>query len=57
MSTDNYFIHNGEYHYDPTVLGEAHEWNHKKGELNVSMCLVNTHLRVLQSILIFNYFK
>uniref|UniRef100_I3JR45 NEDD4 binding protein 2 n=1 Tax=Oreochromis niloticus TaxID=8128 RepID=I3JR45_ORENI len=32
LSTDDYFNHNGEYNFDPTVLGEAHEWNHKRAK-------------------------
>lgn len=34
LSTDEYFIRNGYYHYEPDLLGEAHEWNHKRGELH-----------------------
>ncbi|KAM9857245.1 NEDD4-binding protein 2 [Aulostomus maculatus] len=30
LSTDDYFTRNGVYHFDPTLLGEAHEWNHKR---------------------------
>ncbi|KAI3352421.1 hypothetical protein L3Q82_005381 [Scortum barcoo] len=32
LSTDDYFTHNGEYQFDPTALGEAHEWNHKRAK-------------------------
>ncbi|XP_028260788.1 NEDD4-binding protein 2 isoform X2 [Parambassis ranga] len=32
LSTDDYFIRNGQYLFDPTVLGEAHEWNHKRAK-------------------------
>ncbi|KAG7485076.1 NEDD4-binding protein 2 [Solea senegalensis] len=32
LSTDDYFTRNGEYRFDPTVLGEAHEWNHKRAK-------------------------
>ncbi|RVE76251.1 hypothetical protein OJAV_G00006570 [Oryzias javanicus] len=32
LSTDDYFFRNGEYRFDPTVLGEAHEWNHKRAK-------------------------
>lgn len=32
LSTDDYFTHNGEYRFDPTALGEAHEWNHKRAK-------------------------
>lgn len=31
LSTDEYFICNGEYRYDPDMLGEAHVWNQKRG--------------------------
>ncbi|XP_027874326.1 NEDD4-binding protein 2 [Xiphophorus couchianus] len=30
LSTDDYFNHGGRYRFDPMVLGEAHEWNHKR---------------------------
>ncbi|KAF3852110.1 hypothetical protein F7725_005465, partial [Dissostichus mawsoni] len=32
LSTDNYFTRHGEYQFDPTALGEAHEWNHKQAK-------------------------
>ncbi|XP_054460792.1 NEDD4-binding protein 2 isoform X2 [Anoplopoma fimbria] len=32
LSTDDYFIRHGVYQYDPTALGEAHEWNHKQAK-------------------------
>lgn len=32
LSTDDYFYKHGQYHYDPDCLGEAHEWNRKRGE-------------------------
>ncbi|XP_034713629.1 NEDD4-binding protein 2 isoform X2 [Etheostoma cragini] len=32
LSTDDYFTRNGEYQFDPTALGEAHEWNHKQAK-------------------------
>lgn len=32
LSTDDYFCKNGQYHYDPDCLGEAHDWNRKRGE-------------------------
>uniref|UniRef100_A0A3Q2QF29 NEDD4 binding protein 2 n=1 Tax=Fundulus heteroclitus TaxID=8078 RepID=A0A3Q2QF29_FUNHE len=31
LSTDDYFSHGTGYQFDPTALGEAHEWNHKRG--------------------------
>ncbi|KAM4594150.1 NEDD4-binding protein 2 [Fundulus diaphanus] len=30
LSTDDYFNHGTGYQFDPTALGEAHEWNHKR---------------------------
>ncbi|XP_014887830.1 NEDD4-binding protein 2 [Poecilia latipinna] len=30
LSTDDYFSRGGRYQFDPMVLGEAHEWNHKQ---------------------------
>uniref|UniRef100_A0A3Q2QHD7 NEDD4 binding protein 2 n=1 Tax=Fundulus heteroclitus TaxID=8078 RepID=A0A3Q2QHD7_FUNHE len=30
LSTDDYFSHGTGYQFDPTALGEAHEWNHKR---------------------------
>lgn len=32
LSTDDYFTRHGEYQFDPTALGEAHEWNHKRAK-------------------------
>ncbi|XP_077575558.1 NEDD4-binding protein 2 isoform X2 [Stigmatopora nigra] len=32
LSTDDYFTHQGHYHFDPASLGEAHEWNHKQAK-------------------------
>uniref|UniRef100_A0A3Q1FF34 NEDD4 binding protein 2 n=1 Tax=Acanthochromis polyacanthus TaxID=80966 RepID=A0A3Q1FF34_9TELE len=32
LSTDDYYYHNGTYQFDPTTLGEAHEWNHKRAK-------------------------
>ncbi|XP_029366196.1 NEDD4-binding protein 2 [Echeneis naucrates] len=32
LSTDNYFLHHGTYQFDPTALGEAHEWNHQQAK-------------------------
>ncbi|XP_026870018.2 NEDD4-binding protein 2 [Electrophorus electricus] len=30
LSTDEYFIQNGVYHFNPELLGEAHAWNHQR---------------------------
>ncbi|XP_030644041.1 NEDD4-binding protein 2 [Chanos chanos] len=32
LSTDDYFCRNGPYHYEPSLLGEAHEWNHLRAK-------------------------
>ncbi|XP_044047061.1 NEDD4-binding protein 2 [Siniperca chuatsi] len=32
LSTDDYFTRHGKYQFDPTALGEAHEWNHKRAK-------------------------
>lgn len=32
LSTDDYFTCTGYYQFDPSALGEAHEWNHKRGK-------------------------
>ncbi|KAG8591735.1 hypothetical protein GDO81_000279 [Engystomops pustulosus] len=50
LSTDDYFGQNCEYQYDISLLGEAHEWNHKRAkdafEKNVSPIIIdNTNLQ------------
>ncbi|XP_047435183.1 NEDD4-binding protein 2 [Mugil cephalus] len=32
LSTDEYFIRDGKFLFDPTVLEEAHGWNHKRAK-------------------------
>ncbi|CAF93506.1 unnamed protein product, partial [Tetraodon nigroviridis] len=32
LSTDDYFTCTGYYQFDPSALGEAHEWNHKRAK-------------------------
>lgn len=32
LSTDDYFTRSGEYQFDLSALGEAHEWNQKRGK-------------------------
>jgi len=39
LSTDEYFIQNGQYQFEPNLLGEAHEWNHQRGEYYKPVCL------------------
>lgn len=31
LSTDEYFCRQGDYCYDPSDLGTAHEWNQQRG--------------------------
>lgn len=31
LSTDDYFAHKDGYHYDPGLIGAAHEWNQSRG--------------------------
>ncbi|CAH2300059.1 Hypothetical predicted protein [Pelobates cultripes] len=50
LSTDDYFAREGLYRYDPSCLGEAHEWNYKRAkeafEKNVSPILIdNTNMQ------------
>lgn len=33
LSTDEYFKVNGNYHFNPAMLGEAHSWNHNRAEI------------------------
>ncbi|XP_057187325.1 NEDD4-binding protein 2 isoform X2 [Triplophysa rosa] len=37
-STDKYFTRNGHYHYEPHLLGEAHEWNQKRAKEAFEKC-------------------
>lgn len=30
LSTDDYFAHEDAYHYEPGLLGAAHEWNQRR---------------------------
>ncbi|XP_067451272.1 NEDD4-binding protein 2-like 2 [Thunnus thynnus] len=32
LSTDDYFAHKDGYHYEPGLLGEAHEWNQRRAK-------------------------
>ncbi|KAE8629428.1 hypothetical protein XENTR_v10000484 [Xenopus tropicalis] len=50
LSTDEYFYKKGQYRYDVNLLGEAHEWNHKRAkeafEKNISPIIIdNTNLQ------------
>ncbi|NWW45976.1 N4BP2 protein, partial [Pedionomus torquatus] len=50
LSTDDYFCKNGQYHYDPDCLGEAHDWNRKRAkeafEMRISPIIIdNTNIQ------------
>lgn len=32
LSTDDYFIENGVYMFEPDLLEDAHKWNQKRGD-------------------------
>ncbi|TSK49665.1 NEDD4-binding protein 2-like 2 [Bagarius yarrelli] len=32
LSTDDYFYQKDGYHFDPTLLGNAHDWNHNRAK-------------------------
>ncbi|XP_024910594.1 NEDD4-binding protein 2-like 2 [Cynoglossus semilaevis] len=32
LSTDDYFAQGKDYHYDPGLLGAAHDWNHRRAK-------------------------
>ncbi|NXM29508.1 N4BP2 protein, partial [Oxyruncus cristatus] len=50
LSTDDYFNKHGQYHYDPSCLGEAHDWNRKRAkeafEMGISPIIIdNTNIQ------------
>ncbi|NWX33091.1 N4BP2 protein, partial [Notiomystis cincta] len=50
LSTDDYFYKDGQYHYDPDCLGEAHDWNRKRAkeafEMRISPIIIdNTNIQ------------
>ncbi|NWI95853.1 N4BP2 protein, partial [Pitta sordida] len=50
LSTDDYFYKQGQYHYDPDCLGEAHDWNRKRAkeafEMRISPIIIdNTNIQ------------
>ncbi|NXI53768.1 N4BP2 protein, partial [Chloroceryle aenea] len=50
LSTDDYFCKDGQYHYDPDCLGEAHDWNRKRAkeafEMRISPIIIdNTNIQ------------
>ncbi|NXH16314.1 N4BP2 protein, partial [Bucco capensis] len=50
LSTDDYFYKHGQYHYDPSCLGEAHDWNRKRAkeafEMRISPIIIdNTNIQ------------
>ncbi|XP_064860557.1 NEDD4-binding protein 2-like [Oncorhynchus nerka] len=55
LSTDDYFCRHGDYRYDPSALGEAHEWNHARAqevmEASFSPVVIdNTNIRTRHSV-------
>ena len=36
-STDNFFVQNLKYCFDPSLLCEAHDWNKEKGRVYLPM--------------------
>ncbi|NWU98862.1 N4BP2 protein, partial [Upupa epops] len=50
LSTDDFFSKHGQYHYDPSCLGEAHDWNRKRAkeafEMGISPIIIdNTNIQ------------
>ncbi|NXD80656.1 N4BP2 protein, partial [Halcyon senegalensis] len=50
LSTDDYFYKDGQYHFDPDCLGEAHDWNTKRAkeafEMRISPIIIdNTNIQ------------
>ncbi|XP_010085230.1 PREDICTED: NEDD4-binding protein 2 [Pterocles gutturalis] len=50
LSTDDYFYKHGQYHYDSSCLGEAHDWNRKRAkeafEMRISPIIIdNTNIQ------------
>ncbi|NWW90099.1 N4BP2 protein, partial [Rhynochetos jubatus] len=50
LSTDDYFYKDGQYHYDPDCLEEAHDWNRKRAkeafEMRISPIIIdNTNVQ------------
>ncbi|NXX76351.1 N4BP2 protein, partial [Urocolius indicus] len=50
LSTDDYFYKQGQYHYDPDCLEEAHDWNRKRAkeacEMGISPIIIdNTNIQ------------
>ncbi|XP_065814817.1 NEDD4-binding protein 2 [Labrus bergylta] len=39
LSTDDFFTNHGRYRFDPSALGEAHEWNHKRATVAFERCI------------------
>uniref|UniRef100_A0A8C4QGQ8 CUE domain-containing protein n=1 Tax=Eptatretus burgeri TaxID=7764 RepID=A0A8C4QGQ8_EPTBU len=51
LSTDDYFVQGGIYSYNPDLLSEAHEWNHKRAREAMDACkspviIDNTNLKL-----------
>ncbi|KAK2831718.1 hypothetical protein Q7C36_016804 [Tachysurus vachellii] len=50
LSTDDYFYQKDGYHFDPTLLGDAHDWNHDRAkqamlEMRTPIIIDNTNIR------------
>ena len=37
LCSDEFFSRDGHYCYNPALLGEAHEWNHSRGIVNLTL--------------------
>uniref|UniRef100_UPI00358F0F25 NEDD4-binding protein 2-like isoform X2 n=1 Tax=Myxine glutinosa TaxID=7769 RepID=UPI00358F0F25 len=51
LSTDDYFVRGGIYSYNPDLLSESHEWNHKRAREAMDACMSpviidNTNLKL-----------
>jgi len=49
LSTDNFFMYDGEYHFDPLLLSKAHKWNQNlaqvEANLRQNVVIDNTNIR------------
>lgn len=37
FSTDEYFMRDGKYHFNPQLLGQAHDWNKRRAQAAISL--------------------
>lgn len=42
LSTDDFFIENGVYVFEPDFLEDAHKWNQKRGDWTLSRAVQNS---------------